>query len=375
MKVFNVISKFTYVLIFLLLTSKSSRSQNSTSFTPLFEEQTQNLVKQVFVENNKLICKINNSITHQFNLEGKPFAFVQGVDGKSFAILRYFFGQKSEKSNFELYLLDENFAVSFYRKFDFYYEEPLPKVLVLSSGEFLLFNPSQGKLKLFNKTREVEFDLFNGEKQEFSQERIGQFLPYYGKILITLSQLKKDDLYHSKIFLLNNETLEIKSADLNLPIIYKVFLHSSTIYLSGIETEPIFKTGFYLLNLDENDLTSISLEKISDEFIEGQVKNSENLFFGRNCLYSIENKNLEKASFCLQDEIILDALLTNNSFFVITRKDLISNLYKLDRNFNIVEKVTINRYLTSPELKLSLNKYLYIIDKNQTILVKNFSEE
>jgi hypothetical protein len=333
------------------------------------------MLKRVFFENDKLICKINNSIISTFNLEGRPFAFLESADDKSYAMIKYYFGQKSEKSNFELYLLDENFAVSFYRKFEFYYEEPLPKILVLNSNQFLFLYPASGKVKLFSNSRETEFDLLKEDGQDFNQERVGNIISYEGKILITLSQLKKGEKLISKIFLLNPETSEINSFEIDLSIVYKLFILNSEIYLTGIEIEPTFNTGFYLLKLNTDKFVSSEIKRIADEFIEGKVKNSESLFFGRNCFYSLENKSLEKTAFCLENETILDAVSFSGFVFVLTRKELNSNIYKLDEKLRILEEETLERYLVNPELKVSLDKKLYLIDRNKTILVKNFSEE
>lgn len=367
----------TYQLTILLITLFSAKliSQPSTIFTPVFEEQTKDLTRRVFVQNNRLIFEINNSVISNFDLEGKPFTFLEGVDKKSYALIKYYFGQKSEKSSFELYLLDENFSVSFYRKFEFYYEEPLPKILVLASTQFLFLYPASGKVKVFLNSKETEIDLLKHDEQEFDQERIGHLIAFEGQILVSLSQLNKNGKLYSKILILNPETLETNSFEIDLSIIYKVFVHNSEIYFTGIETEPDFKTGFYLLKFNDDKLNSTVFEKISDEFIEDRVKNSEDLFFSRDCIYSIKNKSLERTSFCLDNETILDAISTFEFTYVLTRKELKSNLYTLDKEFKVIEKANLERYLTNPELKISFNKKLYLIDRNKTILVKNFSEE
>jgi len=372
---FNTHINVILYLIFLILFPYITFSQTSTYFTPLFESQTENLVKKVFVENDKLICEINKSIISRFNLENNPFTFLKGIEDKSFALIKYYFGQKSERSNFELYLMDENFMISFYRKFDFYYEEPLPKIFILNSNEALFLYPSTGRIKLISKTRETEIDLLKDKDLNFFQERIGHLVPYDGKILITLSQLKRNDKFYSKIFLINIETLELVSFEIDLPIIHKIFIDELKIYLSIIETDPVFKTGFYILELNESILSEKRLIKISDEFIENKVKNSVDLFFGRDCFYLQSNKSLIKKEFCLNGELILDALLLENALVVLTRQNLNSHFYKLDKNFNIIEKEIIQGYLTSPEIKLSFDKKLYLLDRNKTILVKNFSEE
>ncbi|MGB9664777.1 MAG: hypothetical protein ACPL25_07660, partial [Ignavibacteria bacterium] len=213
------------------------------------------------------------------------------------------------------------------------------------------------------------------DKQEFNQERIGHLLPLEGKILIALSQLSRNGKLYSKILLLNPATFEINSFEIDLSIIYKVFVNNSEIYFSGIETEPVFRAGFYLLIFNADKFNSAVFEKISDEFIENKVKYSEHLFFGRGCIYSLKNKSLERTSLCHEDETILDALSVNGFIFILKRKGLNSYLYKFDNKFKIIEKESIGRYLTNPELKFSLDKKLYLIDRNQTILVKNFSEE
>lgn len=364
-----------HIAVIILLILHTEKLLSQTFSAPLFELQRDDLIKRVYVENEQLICEVNKSIVSRFSLESKPFTFLNGVDNKSFALIKYYFGQKFEKSSFELYLLNENFSVTFYNKYEFYYEEPLPKILVLNSEQFLFFYPSTGKVKIITKSRETEIDLLKNENLNFFQERIGHLIPYLDKVVITLSQLKENDRLISKAFLLNIETLEFETFRIDLSVIYKIFQENSGIYLTGIKTETGLITEFYALEVNEEDFGQSKLVKIADEFIEGKVKNSPNLFFGKNCFYNLKDISLVKTDFCLNDEIILDAISTEKSFVVITRKELYSNLYRLDKGFRILEKETIERYMANPELKFGLDKNLYLIDRNKTILVKNFSEE
>jgi hypothetical protein len=186
------------LLIILILIYNQTFSQISNYLTPIYEAQSDNFTKRVYVENDRLTCEINKTIVSKFDLENKPFSFLTGIDNKSFSLIKYSFSSKSEKSNFELFLLDENFAISFYRKFDFNYEEQIPKVLVINSSQFLLYYPSNGLLKLITKNRDVEIELFKNDTVEYFQERIGHLIPYQDKVLITLSQLKKDGRLISK---------------------------------------------------------------------------------------------------------------------------------------------------------------------------------
>jgi len=373
--IFEMPKHHLILLIILILIYNQTFSQISNYLTPIYEAQSDNFTKRVYIENDRLTCEINKTIVSKFDLENKPFSFLTGIDNKSFSLIKYSFRSKSEKSNFELFLLDENFAISFYRKFDFNYEEQIPKVLVINSSQFLLYYPSNGSLKLITKNRDVEIELFKKDTVEYFQERIGHLIPYQDKVLITLSQLKKDGRLISKVFLLNIETLETQSFEIDIQVIYKIFQLRSDIFLTGIKTEPELSTAFYALEINQEDFGKSKLIKIADEFIEANVKNSSNLFFGRNYLYELKNGSLIKTDFRVNDEIILDALSTTKSFVLITRKDLTTNFYKLDKSFRLIEKETIEKYLSNPELKLGIDKNLYLIDKNRTILVKNFSEE
>jgi hypothetical protein len=171
------------------------------------------------------------------------------------------------------------------------------------------------------------------------------------------------------VFLLDIETLETQSFEIDIQVIYKIFQLRSDIFLTGIKTEPELNNAFYALEINQEDFGKSKLIKIADEFIDAKVKNSSSLFFGRNYLYELKNGSLIKTDFRVNDEIILDALSTTKSVVLITRKNLTTNFYKLDKSFRLLEKETIEKYLSNPELKLGIDKNLYLNDKNRTILV------
>lgn len=83
-----------HIAVIILLILHTEKLLSQTFSAPLFELQRDDLIKRVYVENEQLICEVNKSIVSRFSLESKPFTFLNGVDNKSFALIKYYFGQK-----------------------------------------------------------------------------------------------------------------------------------------------------------------------------------------------------------------------------------------------------------------------------------------
>lgn len=371
---FNPIIIFV-LTYFLFSLNNSLFSQGEIISNLVFESNVNDITKKVYFENDNLNFFVNNTLVSRLRLEGKPFVFLNGADNNSHGVIKYSFGGKSEKSSFELYLFDNDFKVSFYRKFYFFYEEPLPKILQLTASSVVFLYPASGKAKLIHLNGEKEIDLFIDENIEFFQERIGYILDYNGKVLVILSQIKKNEDYFSRIFLFEPEKFELKYLELDNQVIHKVFNLESKLYISTIDIEPFIKTASYEIKLDLTDIGQSKILKISDELLEGFVKGTQNVVYTKNCFFTLRDQKFSDNLRCFDSEIILDALLSNGFYFVITRLGLSSHLYKFDNKFNVIYREEISRYLTNPELRISGDNKIFLVEKNKTIFMKNISED
>lgn len=364
-----------YLLLFLLTISKFVYPQNLNNPIILFETSTSKGKAQISFSENILSFKIDNSVISRVFVNGSNFLLLKGLDGNSFGVANFYFGQKSEISFLEIYLLDDDFKVTLYKKLNFFYEESLPKILQISSQEFVLLFPTTGQLKIYNSNTEKVFELIKDEENKIFQERIGHLTIVDNNLLVFLSQIKKGNDYFSKIFSIDLKTFEINQVNLDIDIIYKIFQSGYTIYFSGIDIEPVFQGGFYFIELDSIDFKNSKIIKNSNLFIEGRVKNTKDIFFSQDCFYKLSDKILEKLSLCLSNEIIIDALYAKEKYYVLTRKELKQNLYELNSNFEILREEYIEQYLGNPELSVLSSNNLIVKDKNKIVFAKNLAEE
>lgn len=364
-----------YFLLFIINSSQFIYSQNLNNQIILFKEETSQVLKEIYFSDNSITFKMNNATVLSLPVNDQYFNFLNSIDGLAYGVVNYYFGQKSGKSNLEIYLVDESFKISFYKKLYFNYEEPLPKILQISANEIVLFVPAMGSLKILSVNSEKEFKLLKDTNIEFLQERIGHITFWEDKLIISLSQIKRENDVISIFYLIDLKNFDMNELKTGIDIIYKIFQGDSKIYFTGIETEPNFQGGFYFIETNKNNFSGSNITKISDLIIEGQVKNNKNIFYSRDCVYSLNENNLQKTSLCFNDEIILDVLMVEDNFFVITRKELKTNFYKANSDFKIIKKETIDRFTSNPELIVYPPNTLVVKDKNKIILEKNISEE
>lgn len=373
MKTF-ILNKLIILFILLLFFQKLVYPQTSNSSNILFEGYTSKGRVQIYSFNNVVNFTIDNSIISKIPVNGNNFSILKGIDGESFGITNYYFGQKSEKSFLEIYLLDNDFKVTLYKKFSFSYEEPFPRILQISSQEFVLLFPSTGLLKIYTSNSEKEIELIKENENRFFQERLGHLAFINNHLIVFLSQIRNVDNYISKIFSIDLKSFEVSQFDVELDLIYRIYRVGSDFYFTGIDTEPVFQGGFYSVQFNPANFNESKILKLSDVIIEGEIKNSENLLFSRDCFYRILKDKLEKLNLCFEGEIIIDAIIVKNNFYVLTRKDLQSYFYKVNSNLQILNRETLNQYLSNPEIDIQSNK-LIVKDKNKIVLAKNLSEE
>ena len=366
---------FSFLLIINLMIFNTGQSQTFIDKLILFHEKTSGYDKKIYFENNSISFELDNQIITKVNVNEKHFTLINGVDNKSFGIANYYFGQKEEESIVEIYLIDDNFLVTFYKKLKFSYEEPLPKILVLSSNELVLFYPSIGVLKILGSNTEREFNLLKDSEKELFQERIGHLYFYNGNLIVFLSQIKKLNDYVSRIYSINLNSFDFESFEIEMDYFYKVFQINSQIYFTLIDIEPYFQGAFFLLDFNKNYFSENKVSLIDNLIIEGQIKNNPTILFSRDCFYKLSNNKIEKISLCFDGEIIIDAISLKNKIYVLTRKNLKSNIYELNSNFKIVKQEVIESYLSNPEFNLHYQDNLIVTDRNKIILVKNISEE
>jgi len=368
----NIFYKFIFLLIYF---PQLILSQNLDNRIILFERKTPESSQQIYYSDNSIKFKIDNSVVLSVPVNEMNFNLINSIDGHAFGVVNYFYGKKSEKTVLEIYLIDDTFKITFYKKLSFNYEEPLPKFLQLSDTELILLIPATGNLKIFNLNSEREFQLLKDEENEFFQERIGTLLFHEGQLIITLSQIKKGDDLSSVIFSIDLRNLELNRLDTEIDIIYKIFEVNDRIYFTGLDVEPFFQSGFYSLGLNKNNFSKSVVSKISNVLIDGKIKGTEDIFFSRECFFKLNNNQLQKLDLCFENENIIDALMSGNKFYILTRKELTTNFYEVNSNFKIIEKKSIERFLSNPELIVYSPKAIMIRDKNKIILEKNISEE
>lgn len=364
-------------ILFLISTSLAQTNSNlSESDKVILFEKFDNVKNQlVYFQRGVVNFQLNGETISSIQVNNYNFNFIIGLDNNSFCLINYYFAGKSEKSTLEFFLFDDEFKVTFYKKLSYFYEEPLPKIFPFSSDKVLLFTPSTGNLKILNAKGEKEINLVKEDELEYFQERIGHIFALNDKILITLSHLKKNNNLISKVYSLKPNTFEIEQIELDVDIIHKIFKVDSKIYYTGLETEPTFQYGFYHLDINEINFAESKAIKISDELIEGQVKDLPEVFFTNNCFFKIKVNDLVKLNHCIADEIILSAYFINDKIYLLTRKNLTSNLHTLNFDFLLLESEPINQYLKNPELRVFSKKNLMIVDNNKIIYMKNISEE
>lgn len=372
-KINSIIALYLLTLTFQL--SISAQQNEFSEEDLLFQDKIDLGERRVFANTSSINFFINDKFILQIDVVDHKFIFLAGSDKNSFGIVRYYFGKKNEKSYFEIYLLDELFKISFYKKFDFNYEENLPRFLQLSSREVLLLYPSTGKLIYTSNDKNTELNLLNmvGEKVYF-QERIGHLFSFNETILICLSQIKENQKSFSKLFSFNKSNFTLEQIDIDLEVISGIFTDSTQIFLTGYNLNPIFTKHFFELKLDES-FTNSKLIEIEDELINGRVKGADNLFFSNDCFYKLDRDRLIKLEPCFNDEVILSSLFWKNHFYIITRKELKIKFYMFDENLMLIKQNIIDKYLINPDLKILSNNDLLLIDGNKKILLKNTSEE
>lgn len=364
-----------YSLIIVFLSLAYSQELSFVENDILYQDEFEFGFRKVLATGFSISFYINDKLISKIPIDNQKFIFLTGTDNNSFGLIKYFFGSKNEKSYFEVYLLDSLFKISFFKKIEYNYEENLPKLLQISSNEILLLYPSKGKLIYIFNGKSTEINLLNkSESDNAFQERIGHLIPYKGEIFIFLSQIEKNKTYISKIFEFDKNNFLLKDLEIDLGIIHKIFVESSRIFISGYDYEPQFAKRFFELILDEN-LSKSRMINIEAELIEGKAKESENLFFSRDCFFKLEKDKLLKLNLCFSDEVILNSLIIENNIYVITRKNLDTKLYVFDENFKLLSQKLIRKYLVNPELKKLSNNELVLIDGNKKLLLKNISEE
>ncbi len=364
-----------YFLIIVFLSFADSQELSFVQNDILYQDKFELGYRKVTAAGFSISFYINDKLISQIPVDNHKFMFLTGTDNNSFGLIKHFFRSKNEKSYFEVYLLDSLFKISFFKKVEYNYEENLPKFLQISSNEILLLYPSTGKLIYIFNGKSTEINLLSkSESDNAFQERIGHLISYKGKIFIFLSQIEKNKRYISKLFEFDKNNFLLEDLEIDLGIIHKIFVESSRIFISGYYYEPQFAKRFFELILDEN-LSKSRMILIEEELIEEKVKESENLFFSRDCFFKLEKEKLLKLNLCLGDEVILNSLMIENNIYVITRKNLDTKLYVFDENFKLINQKLIRKYLVNPELKKLSNKELVLIDGNKKLLLKNISEE
>ncbi|MFN4111634.1 MAG: hypothetical protein ACK4G1_05120 [Ignavibacteria bacterium] len=375
MKLFYTQNIFYKIIFLLIYFPQLILSQNLDNRIILFERKTLEGIRQIYFADNSIKFKVDNLVVLSVPVNEMNFNLINSIDGHAFGVINYFYGKKSEKTILEIYLIDDTFKITFYKKLSFNYEEPLPKFLQLSDTELILLIPATGILKIFNLNSEREFQLLKDEENEFFQERIGHLLFHEGQLIVTLSQIKKGGDLSSVIFTIDLRNLELNRLSTGIDIIYKTFKVDDKIYFTGLDTEPFFQSGFYSLELNKNNFSESVVSKISDVLIDGKIKGTEDTFFSRECFFKLNKEQLTKLDLCFENENIIDALMLDNKFYILTRKELTTNFYEVNSNFKIIEKKSIERFLSNPELFIYPQKAIMIRDKNKIILEKNISEE
>lgn len=364
-----------YFLIILFLSVADSQELSFVERDILYQDKFELGFRKASAIGSSINFYVNDKLMSQISVKNHKFIFLIGTDNNSFGIIKYFFGSKNERSYFEVYLLDSLFKISFYKKIEFNYEENLPKFLQISSNQILLLYPSTGKLIYISNNKSTEISLLSKSESDNSfQERIGHLITYKGKIFIFLSQIENNKTSISKLFEFDKNDFSLKDFEIYLAVIHKIFIEFSRIFISGYNYEPQFAKQFLELKIDEK-LSNSRIIKIGDELIEGNVKEAENLFFSRDCFFKLDDDKLLKLNLCLSDEVILNSLLFENNIYVITRKNLDIKLYVFDKNFKLLNRNLIKKYLINPELKKLSNNELVLIDGNKKLLLKNISEE
>lgn len=350
-------------------------SQVHVDKTILFEKSDSKVNKIIYQKDDKVYFLLNGDLVSTISVNQKYFNLINSPDGQPICLASYYFGKKEEKSFIEIYLFDEDFKVSFYRKLNLFYEEPFPKILPLSSDKVLLYTTATGVLRILHSKTEKEIKLLKDEENEFFQERIGHILEYGNKLFLTLSQIKKNNDFISIVYLIDQNNYDIKEFELDIDIINKIFLVNSSLYFTGIDIEPVFDGGFYRLEINDLNFSESKILKISDVVIEGQIRNKDDLIYSKDCFYGLrQNDNLELLN-CIKNEIILDALWLRNKLFVVTRQDLSSYFYELSQDFIVLNRELIDHHLVLPKIEIVSDKRLKLMDRNKTIIVKNISEE
>ncbi len=335
----------------------------------LFEVKESDVHKKIYFDDNKVFFEINNNLIANIQVNPQHFLFLTSPDEKSHGIVNFYFSMENEKSHFEIYLLEGNFNVSFYKKISFEYEEPIPIFYLISSKEIALLNKAEGKLKILSANKESDFDLIKNGNEYYNQERIGHIFSLKNKLIVVLSHIKQINKFLAKVFSLNLATNEVEEITIDANYVHKAFLVGNQLFLSGVNTERLIDGAFYSVNL-QNQLSPNNIKKISDLIVEGIVKNTVNLFYSYKCFYLLEDEKLKDLGFCFDDEIILDASKFDDQFYVITRRDLSTIYYELNNEFKISKRVVIDQYLRNPTLYLLNKNRIQIRESNKVIFEK-----
>ncbi len=366
---------FSLLFAFHIFNPTLITSQIQVDKTVIFEKSDPKVSKLIYQKDDKVYFLLNGDLISTISVNPNHFNLINSSDGQPICLASYFFGKKEEKSFIEIYLFDEDFKISFYKKLTYSYEEPFPKIFPLSSDKVLLYTTATGVLRILHPKTEKEIKLLRDEVNEFFQERIGHILNFGDKLFLTLSQIKKNNDFISKVYLIDQNNYEVKEIELDIDIINKIFLINSSLYITGIDIEPLFDGGFYRLEINDLNFSESKILKISEVFIEGQIRNKGNLIYSKDCFYVIKrNDNLELIH-CIKNEVILDAIWLRNKLFVVTRHDLSSYFYEFSPDFRVSKRELIDNYLVFPEIKILSDKKLKLMDRNKTIIVKNISEE
>ncbi|MCX8056120.1 MAG: hypothetical protein N3F03_00735 [Ignavibacteria bacterium] len=366
-------SKLNFILFFFLFLFPQIITPQSNSIL-LFEKE-EDVTRQVYVKDDYVFFEINGNIISTIKINVNHFNLLKGIDGNSIGIVSYTFGNKSDKTLLEIYLLDRNFKISFFKRLSFSYEEPLPKIIQLSSDKIILFRPALGELKILETKTEHSFNLLEEGENKFYQERIGYVFKINDRLIVTLSHVRKNDDFVSKIYSIDLKNDEMNFIEFGVDIIYKVFPTKTGFYFSAINIDPIFYSEFYQLEVNDENFQDIKISKIADLVIEGQVKNVSDLYYSKNCLHKIYSQSIQNVELCFDEEVILDAIAFHDRYLILTRKNLLTYLYEINKGYKIVGRETIERFLKQPQINIQSSEKMVIMDNNKIILEKNISEE
>lgn len=369
------ISLFLFICSPIIIFSEPTQVQDG-NYILLYESDSNDLKRTVYVENKRIYFLINDLIINSFSLDNQKFVFLKNDNETAFGLLKIQFRSKHEKSIFEFFTFDKFFAITFSKSFSFSYEEPLPRILLIDEFRFSFLYPAQGILKIFDSgiEREIKLSDFSSGEIDYLQERIGHIKLIDNEIYVFLSQIKQGNTLISELFVIEYKDNLVNRIQLPQSHIHNVFEYNGRLFISSYQIEPFFDSDFYEFIYDSYEMKNYKFIKLLDTLIEGQIKNFPRFFYSNKCLFDLKENNLVKISSCLENENIIDAIFINNAFYFLTRKDLDVNFYSFSSQFNLLEKETFEKVFYPARFLFAKNS-LYLFTDTNSILLKNFAEE